>query len=287
MTTPAAPPSLLDILNKTSDYFKSKGIESHRLDAQLLLGHVLGMKRMDLYMNFDRPLEDTELTRYRDLVRRRGNREPLQHLVGETPFREIILKTDRRALIPRQETELIIDLARKVLAPGRENVVIDVGVGAGPIYLSILKELPGCRAFGIDASADAIALTRENAALNGLAAENLIQSDLFASLPADLHFDLILANPPYIGECEIPSLQPEVRDHDPRQALIGGPEGWEFPALLMDQAFSRLNDKGACILEIGAGQFPLLKEKSRSRPWQNCVPALDYQGVERFLILHK
>ena len=117
MTQPAAPPPLLDILNKAAEYFKSKGVESHRLDAQLLLGHVLGMKRLDLYMNFDRPMEEEELARYRDLVRRRGNREPLQHLVGETPFREITLKTDRRALIPRQETELIVDLVRKRWRP--------------------------------------------------------------------------------------------------------------------------------------------------------------------------
>lgn len=287
MTTPSASPALLDILNRTAEYFKAKGIESHRLDAQLLLGHVLGMKRMDLYMNFDRPMEDEELARYRELVRRRGNREPLQHLVGETPFREITLKTDRRALIPRQETELIVDLVRKALAPGRENAVLDVGVGAGPIYLSILKELPGCRVYGVDASPDAIALTRENAGRNALAADGLFLGDLFESLPAGLRFDVIVANPPYIGEREIPSLQPEVRDHDPRQALIGGPEGWEFPARLMEEAYSRLAETGVCILEIGAGQFPLLKEKSRSQPWQGCVSALDYQGVERFLILHK
>ena len=152
-TTPQ--PALLDILNKAADWFKQKGIESHRLDAQLLLGHVLGMKRMDLYMNFDRPMDEAEVARYRELVRRRGNREPLQHLVGETPFRELVLKTDRRALIPRQETELIVDLARKALAPGRENLIVDVGVGAGPIYLSLLLELPGNRVYGVDASAEA------------------------------------------------------------------------------------------------------------------------------------
>lgn len=282
----AAPP-LLDILNKAADWFKQKGIESHRLDAQLLLGHVLGMKRMDLYMNFDRPMDETELARYRELVRRRGNREPLQHLVGETPFRELMLRTDRRALIPRQETELIVDLARKALTPGRRNFILDVGVGAGPIYLSLLKELPGNRVFGVDASEEALALTRENAERNGLAAEDLLRSDLFSALPPDLRFDLIVANPPYIGEREIPSLQPEVRDHDPRQALIGGPEGWELPARLMDEAFPRTAESGVLIMEIGAGQFPLLKEKSRSRAWTRCVAALDYQGVERFIILHK
>lgn len=287
MTQPTVTPTLLDILNKTADWFKSKGVPNPRLDAQLLLGHVLGMKRMDLYMNFDRPMGEGELAHYRDLVKRRGAREPLQHLVGEWPFREIVLKTDRRALIPRQETEIIVDLARKALSPGRSSAILDIGVGAGPIYLSLLKELPGNNVHGVDASEEALALTRENAAKNGIAATHLTKSDLFSALPQDLRFDLIVSNPPYVGECEIPSLQPEVRDFDPRLALIGGPEGWEFPARLAEIAFERLHPGGALILEIGAGQFPVLKEKSASRPWQSCVPALDYQGVERFQILHK
>lgn len=282
-----APASLLDVLNKTSDWFKARGIESHRLDAQLLLGHVLGMKRLELYMNFDRPMSDAELARYRELVRRRGAREPLQHLMGEAPFREILLKVDSRALIPRQETELIVDLVRKNLAPGRESSVLDMGVGAGPIYLSIVKEITNCIAHGADISPEALQLTRENAELNALPAENLIQSDLFSAFPAGMQWDLIVSNPPYVGENEKPSLQPEVRDHDPALALFGGPEGWEFPARLIESAFDRLESPGVLILEIGSGQASVLKEKSASRPWKSCLGSLDYQGVERFLILHK
>ncbi|HKP96135.1 MAG TPA: peptide chain release factor N(5)-glutamine methyltransferase [Fibrobacteria bacterium] len=282
-----APNSLLDILNKTSDWFKGRGIESHRLDAQLLLGHVLGMKRLDLYMNFDRPMGEAELARYRDLVKRRGAREPLQHLVGEMPFREIRLKIDRRALIPRQETELIVDLVRKALEPGRASTVLDMGVGAGPIYLSVVKEITNCKAFGADLSAEALQLTRENAALNGLSADNLAQSDLFSAFPQGMQWDLIVSNPPYVGEKERPHLQPEVRDHDPALALFGGPEGWEFPARLAHEAYGRLQTPGTLIVEIGAGQLPILKEKSASRPWKSCLSTVDYQGTARFLILHK
>ena len=278
---------LLDILNKASDYFKTKGVENHRLDAQLLLGHVLGMKRMDLYMNFDRPLEATELTRYRELVRRRGAREPLQHLLGEMPFRELTLKVDGRALIPRQETEIIVDLVRKTVLPGKANTVLDVGVGAGPIFLSLQKEIANCQVYGVDISEACLNLTRENAERNSLSAENLFHGDAFAPFPADLHWDIIVANPPYIGTGELPGLQPEVRDHDPVSALIGGPEGWEFPARLMDQAFGRLQEGGTLILEIGAGQALVLKEKSRSRPWKSCTVAQDYSGMDRFLIFHK
>lgn len=279
--------SLLEILNKTSEYFKAKGIENHRLDAQLLLGHVLGMKRLDLYMNFDRPLDESELDRFRDLVRRRGAREPLQHLLGEMPFREVRLKVDGRALIPRQETELIVDLVRKAQAPGRANSVLDMGVGAGPIYLSIVKELTNCKAYGADVSEAALQLTRENAVFNGLPADNLFRSDLFDGLPQGMLWDMIVSNPPYIGERERPQLQPEVRDHDPDTALFGGPEGWEFPARLIHDAFGRLESPGVLILEIGHTQFSLLKEKSASQPWKSCLSAMDYQGIERFLILHK
>jgi release factor glutamine methyltransferase len=284
---PAETATLLDILNKAADWFKAKGVENHRLDAQLLLGHVLGMKRMDLYMNFDRPLDDAELARFRELVKRRGAREPLQHLLGETPFREIVLKVDKRALIPRPETELIVDLVRKALAPGRPSRVLDVGVGAGPILLSIAKEIPNAIAYGCDVSPEALALARENAARNGLPDANLFRSDLFAEVPSELRFDCIVSNPPYVGERERASLQPEVRDFDPALALFGGPEGWEFPARLIHEAHDRLAEAGVLILEIGAGQAPILKAKSASRPWKSVHSSDDYQGVERFLILHK
>jgi release factor glutamine methyltransferase len=284
MTTPN---SLLDILNKTSDWFKGRGIENHRLDAQLLLGHVLGMKRLDLYMNFDRPMAEAELARFRELVKRRGAREPLQHLIGETPFREISLKVDKRALIPRQETELIVDLVRKALEPGRVSDVLDMGVGAGPIFLSIVKEITNCKVFGADISPEALLLTRENAARNNLAAENLVESDLFSAFAPEQRWDLIVSNPPYVGETEKASLQPEVRDFDPGTALFGGPHGWEFPARLIDEAYDRLHLSGVLIVEIGAGQFPILTEKSASRAWKSCTPSLDYQGIERFVILHK
>lgn len=279
--------ALLDILNKTSDYFKAKGIENHRLDAQLLLGHLLGLKRLDLYMNFDRPMDEAELGRFRELVRRRGAREPLQHILGEVPFREIRLKVDKRALIPRQETELIVDLVRKVQEPGRANAVLDMGVGAGPIFLSIVKEITNCIAFGADVSEEALQLTRENAELNGLSGGTLFRSDLFDGLPQNQLWDIIVSNPPYVGDREGPRLQPEVRDYDPALALFGGPEGWEFPARLIQEAHGRLQSHGVLILEIGAGQYPILKEKSATQPWKTCSAAVDYQGIERFLILHK
>jgi len=279
-------PSLLEILNKASDFFRAKGVENHRLDAQLLLGHVLGMRRLDLYMNFDRPLEETELSRYRELVKRRGGREPLQHLLGEVPFREITLKVDARALIPRQETELIVDLVRKAL-PDSSGSVLDIGVGSGPIYLSVRKELPRCLVYGVDISETCLGLTRENAARNGLSDENLLLGDAFGAFPPDMRWDVIVSNPPYVGESEIASLAPEVRDYDPRSALVGGKEGWEFASGLMESGFSRVEEGGTMILEIGAGQYPILEKKAGLQPWKSCSAALDYQDIQRFITLRK
>lgn len=278
---------LLDILNKAADYFKSKGVENSRLDAQLLLGHVLGMKRLELYMNFDRPLNASELAKYREYVRRRGCREPLQHLLGIVPFRELNLKIDKRALIPRQETEIIVDLVRKQIEPGRVNTILDVGVGAGPIFLSIKKELPQAKVFGVDNSEACIQLTQENAVLNNLSAENLLLGDAFEPFESTMEWDVIVANPPYIGKGEIPHLQPEVRDFDPISALIGGNEGWEFPLQLIEKAFGRLSESGCLILEIGSNQFSLLKEKSHMHPWKHFNYALDLNGAKRFIIFQK
>lgn len=278
---------LLDILNKTADYFKSKGVENARLDAQLLLGHVLGMKRLELYMNFDRPLDATEIAKYRELVRRRGSREPLQHILGEVPFREIKLKVDKRALIPRQETEIIVDLVRKQIEPGRVNTILDVGVGAGPIFLSLKKELPHAQVYGVDLSEACIQLTKENASLNNLAVDNLFLGDTFQPFEQSMEWDIIVSNPPYIGKSEFPLLQPEVRDFDPLSALIGGLEGWEFPLLLIETAFERLNESGWLILEVGSDQFSVIKEKSRTQPWKSCNYALDLNGDKRFIIFQK
>jgi len=278
---------LLDILNKTADYFKSKGIENYRLDAQLLLGHVLGMKRLELYMNFDRPLDAAELARYRELVKRRAAREPLQHLLGTVPFRELTLKCDKRALIPRQETEIIVDLVRKKIEPGRKNQILDIGVGAGSIYLSLKKETPQCEIFGVDISADCIALAKENAELNSLNAENLFLGDALSPFAADMEWDIIVSNPPYIGKNEIQKLQPEVRDHDPVSALLGGEHGWEFPLTIIEQSFSHLKECGHLILEIADTQFSLLKEKSKQVGWKTCISAKDLNGAERFILFQK
>jgi release factor glutamine methyltransferase len=281
---------LLEVLTKAADYLKSKGVPNARLDADLLLAHVLGLKRLDLYLQFDRPLTPVELDAYRAFIRRRGAREPLQHIEGECVFRELRLKTDRRALIPRPETELILDALKKRLPAAASSMpvrVLDVGTGTGAIILSVARELPACETWACDISAACLDLTRENAARNGLAVPVLVESDLFSGFDKDQRWDAIVSNPPYIAAADAETLEPEVRDHDPRNALVGGTEGWELPASLLSDARERLSDGGIFLMEIDPSQFSRLSGLALNLGWNQVEGIPDYQHLNRFIAAKK
>lgn len=293
--------TVLDVLNKTADYFKQKGIANARLDAQLILAHCLGMKRLDLYLNFDRPLNETDLAKCREAVRRRASREPLQHILGTWPFRELTLKVDKRALIPRQETEALVEFALKALAakgsapasataPAPESetlTAVDIGLGTGAIALSLMKERGNLQVYGTEVSPDALALCRENAALCGLDASRFALGSLFDPLPPELRFDLIISNPPYIGDHELQDIQPEVRDFDPRLALIGGAQGWELPWQLIAAAHERLKPGGLLFVEVAPSQIPILLEKAASLTWAFCGFEKDWSDNPRFIHMRR
>lgn len=278
---------LLEVLTKAADYLKSKGVPNARLDAELLLAHVLKVKRLDLYLQFDRPLTEPELEAYRAVMRRRGARVPLQHIEGVVAFREITLASDARALVPRPETELLVDAVKKHLPAVDAPRVLDIGTGAGAIILSVARELPQCELWACDLSPDALALARENAERNGVDNVTFLESDLFSAFAPGQRWDLIVSNPPYIGDHEVAGLEPEVRDHDPRTALVGGPEGWELPARLLEQAFSRLNEGGVLLMEIAPPQFPLLEGLGKKNIWAEISGLPDYQQGNRFLLAKK
>lgn len=279
--------TLLTVLNKAADYLRSKGVPNARLDAELLLAGSLGLKRLDLYLQFDRPLEEAELAPYREAIRRRGKREPLQHIEGFCAFRELRLKSDRRALVPRPETELILDAVKKHLPAHEAPRVLDVGTGTGAIALSVTRELPHCEVWASDISPACLEITRENAAINALPEPRLFESDLFAGLPAEARWHLIVSNPPYIPESDFDELQLEVRDHDPRNALIGGPGGWELPLTLITAARDRLEPDGVLILEIHPPQWGLLKDAALAQGWSRVEGLPDYQQADRFLLAWK
>lgn len=246
--------SLIQILKKTEQFFNQKGVPEARLDAEYIIAHGLGMKRMELYLNFDRPLSENELATLRPLLSRRANREPLQHILEETPWRNLNLKTDSRALIPRPETEEIIDLA-KLYFKSNENKaieVLDIGTGSGAIALAVAQEMPHSKVLAVDISPVALELATENAKLNSIQNIEFTKSDLFQNV--ENTFDLIISNPPYIRSSVMLELEQEVKKFDPSNALDGGEDGLDFYRAICAEANSYLNESGYLIFEIGYDQ---------------------------------
>jgi release factor glutamine methyltransferase len=209
--------TLAEVLAGATDYLAARGVESPRLDAERLLARALGLSRLELYTQHDRPLTDDERSRARELVRRRGEREPLAYVLGDWDFRRLTLQTDSRALVPRPETEVVVDRCLALLDNDEAPHVLDVGTGTGAIALAIKQELPDAQVTATDLSADALALAAENAVANGLDVE-LVQTDLLADVAGP--FQLVVSNPPYVLPEELAELEPEVRDWEPRTALL-------------------------------------------------------------------
>jgi release factor glutamine methyltransferase len=240
--------TLAEVLRRSADRLGEAGSETPRLDAELLLGKALGLRRTELYLQLDRTLADDELADAGALVARRARREPLQYVLGEWGFRRLTLTVDRRALIPRPETEIVVERCLALLAGREQAAVLDVGTGSGAIALALADELPGSRVTGIDVSGDALELARENAARTGLSVD-LRRHDLFDGLPAG-PWDLVVANPPYVAESERDDLAPEVVEWEPAAALFGS----EHTAAVAEGAARVLADGGALVLEVGDGR---------------------------------
>ena len=236
--------TLAEVLKRSTDFLERKGVDSPRLDAERLLAHGLGLSRIELYMEHDRALTEDELAATRALVERRGKREPLAYVLGEWGFRNLLLKTDARALVPRPETEVLVDRALELLDGAPEPRLLDVGTGTGAIALSLAQEVPSASVTAVDISQHALGLARENQERTGLAVE-LLEADLREGLPGG-PYDLIASNPPYVEPDELADLQPEVRDFEPHVALVG--EG--LPELVARAAARALKPGGAFVMEV-------------------------------------
>lgn len=268
--------SVLEVIQSTTDFFRKRGIESARLNIEHLLAHVLGKKRMDLYLEFDRPLGDAELDPLRDLVRRRAEGEPLQHLLGTAEFYGRAFRCDARALVPRPETE---QLCEEIIKGGPARRMVDVGTGSGIIAITLALEFSEAQVEAVDASEDALSLARENATSLGLGERvRFAKSDLLSAVEGEC--DLLVANLPYIASGEIPGLSREVR-RDPVQALDGGADGLRLIERLADQAPAHL--RGRLALEIGHGQAVAVAALLAARNFQDIRPRNDYEGRERFV----
>lgn len=276
--------TILNVLRKTEAFLASKGLDQPRLEAEWLLSHGLGLQRMDLYLQFERPLVEAELTRLRDLVRERGRRVPLQHLIGEQDFHGCRIRTDRRALIPRPETEELVDavIARSSVAPRK---VLDLGTGSGCVALALGQAFPSARIIAIDRSKAALELAEENMALNPEVSKG-IQLRIGNWFEGQDHdFDLIVSNPPYLTEREWTDSQPEVREHDPREALIGGEDGWTEVLHLVECGYQHLIGGGMLAMETGPDQHDRLLDVARALPYSEVESRQDMSGRPRFLFL--
>ena len=269
--------TVLEILNRTKVFFEKKGVPDARLDAEYIISHGLGMKnRMDLYLNFEKPLTAAELDTLRPLVARRANREPLQHIVGDTSFRGHIIKCDPRALIPRPETESLVDMAIERLKGLESPFIVEVGTGTAAISIACAKEIAGAKVLATDISDEALSLARENAQANGLNEElKFAQGDLLDAVTDTAKIDCLIANLPYIPDGEKGKLQPEVDKFDPALALYGGPDGLDLVRKLLQQTEGKLSAGAPVLLEIGSEQAEVLKNEADNYPW------LEFEGIHK------
>ena len=279
--------TVLEVLQKSAEFLGSKGVEHPRLNAELIIGHSLGMKRMQLYLQFERPLQDPELDRIRPLIRRRAQREPIQYVLGETEWGGLRLKTDRRALIPRPETEYLVELIVQAMPspPGR---ILDLGTGTGALGLALAKHYDVSAVTAVDRSTAALELARENAAAAGVEARvHFLESDWFDKVPADVGFNLIVANPPYLTELEVNEAAPEVRDFEPRQALIAESEGTADLQKIIAASPRYLSKGGLLALETGIAQHKVLLEWCADAGYQSLESKTDLTGRDRFILARR
>jgi release factor glutamine methyltransferase len=283
------PQTVLVLLKLTEDYFRGKQITSPRVDAEILLAHVLNCKRLNLYMMHDRPLADEEVDRFRELVRKRGAGAPVQHLTGEQAFLDLTLQISGKALIPRPETEGLIERIFETVAKKGDPAalrVCELGVGSGAISLSLAKAWPNAVIFGTDLSLDALDVANGNAAFHHLSERvTFLHGDLFDPLPTEhALFDVIVSNPPYIPTGDLSGLDAEVRDHEPHLALDGGADGLVVIREILKQAPAHLAKDGWCFLEIGYNQGKaVLDLLADDKNWKDGICHPDMAGRDRVI----
>jgi len=276
--------ALLEIIKRTTEFLNGRGLENPRLNAELLIGHALDLPRMQLYLQFERLLTEADLEKIRPLVKRRGQREPLQYILGQAEFFHIRLKVDRRALIPRPETEQLCELITQVQleSPG---TILDLGTGCGALALALATSYREASVTAIDDSEEALDLARENAAALGLAGRvRFLRSDWYAALDPAERFDLIVANPPYLSESEAGATEPEVRGHEPSRALSPGSGGTEALARIIDGAPRFLGEKGLLALETGIDQHATLRGWAAAVGLGRVESRRDLSGRDRHLL---
>lgn len=306
-----SPVTVLEVIQRTTSFLSKKGVDSARLHAELLLAHVLKLPRMQLYLNFERVLTGGEQDTLRQLVLRRGQREPLQHIIGSTSFCGLEMTVNRQVLIPRPETELLAEHGWTFLnqrskaglagsIPGARHAepekeqgdqgpwALDFGTGSGCLAIALAVKCPTAQIAALDVAPEALEVARNNATHHGVAERiRFLLGNGLAALPRGLRFDLIIGNPPYIPTTDIEALQPEVRNHDPRSALDGGPDGLNCYRHLAVESGGFLKAEGKLMLEFGDSQENRLAELFQNENWIVEGIIQDYTQRPRLLIARR
>jgi release factor glutamine methyltransferase len=270
---------ILDVINRTAPYLEKQGIESPRLTIELLLAHVLRKKRLELYLEFERDLDDAVLDQLRTTVKRRVEGEPLQYIIGEVEFCGLKFAVDRRVLIPRPETELLVEQVAEVRS------VVDVGTGSGCIAVALATRFPAMEILATDVSAEALTVAQANALRHGLEKKiRFFHGDLLDALPSSSKVDAVVSNPPYVASGEIGRLPKEIRDFEPMPALVAGDDGLEVFRRLVPDGTRILSPGGRLYLELGAGQRPAVEQLCVAAGYTVVEVVRDLQRHERVLI---
>lgn len=282
--------TIMKILNWTKQYFEARGVENPRLDAEVLLCAVLKCQRITLYVDFERPLSEEELATYREYVKRRGNFEPLAYILGERAFMRNTFKVNKATLVPRPETELLVESLVRIapmLRPDGDVKILDIGTGSGAIIVSLLDYLPNAKGVGVDISVDALIVAKENSEKIGVTGRiGFVRSDVFSKLPLEKKFDIIVSNPPYIPAGDIAGLDKDVQQ-EPRGALDGGADGLDFYRRITAEAMDHMAGEGVLAFEIGIGQAAAVQQLCLDAGFVKTAVRKDYAGIERMVFAVK
>jgi release factor glutamine methyltransferase len=282
--------TILEVISASRAHLESKGIQDARLNAELLLAHLLHCRRIDLYANFDKPLQEREREQYKALLKRRVAREPLQYIIGDAEFMGLTFKVDRRVLVPRPDTELLVEKAIELCRQypeGTERIrILDIGTGCGNIAVSIAKFVGNTSVTAIDSSAEALDVAKENVDLHDLAGRvSLKRVDILQESMAETgdSFDLVVSNPPYISAKEFVHLSPEIRDYEPRMATCDEKDGLAFFRRISEVGTRLLRKGGALLFEVGFGQSESVRTILDKSGYASIEIFKDYNGIERVL----
>ncbi len=280
----------LKLINWTKEFLASKGIQQSRLEAELLLAAALGCERIELYARYGEVVPTEKLAIFREMVKRRAAREPTQYILGQTEFCGHVFRTDPRALIPRPESAMIIELTVEVAGTAPELLIADIGTGSGCLAVTAALALPQAKIVACDISAEALSLAHENASHHRLLERIEFRCGDFEEVLRDFagRVDVAMANPPYVSEAEMGSLPPELLEHEPHIALVSGPDGTEFMARVLDVVARLLKPGGHLVTEMGFGHGDRVRKMVEDRPTLELLRIeQDFQGIERVALIRK